>query len=83
MTTREFDSLDEMEKIKAIAYNGHDLTKREDESYYYNLYQIDSFLVEEKIKKVSGGSSFLSPSHFSTKVEIEPYLEKIMEARKN
>jgi hypothetical protein len=55
-----------MEKIKVIAYNGQDLTKREDESYYYNLYQIDSFLVEEKIKKIPGGSSILSPSHFST-----------------
>lgn len=77
MTPGEFDRLDEMEKIKVIAYNGQDLTKREDESYYYNLYQLDSFLVEEKIKKIPGSSSFLSPSHFSTDFELAPYLQKI------
>ena len=82
MTPAQFNSLDEMEKIKAIACNGQDLSKREDEFYYYNLYQIDSFLVEEKIEKKLV-DPFLSPSLFSTDVDIVPYLEKFADLRRN
>jgi hypothetical protein len=77
MTPRQFDSLDEMDKIKAIGYHAEKLTSREDEYFHYNLYQLDSFYIEEKIEKVPGGNSFFSPSHFSTKVEITLYLQKI------
>ena len=77
MTARQFDSLDEMGKIKAIGYTGEKITEREDETHHYNLYQIDSFFIEEKIEKVPGSNSFFSPSHFSTNIQIAPYLQKI------
>jgi len=77
MTARQFDSLDEMGKIKAIGYTGDKIAEREDATYYYNHYQIESFFIEEKIEKLPGGNSFFSPSHFSTNIQIAPYLQKI------
>lgn len=80
MTAHQFECLDQMEKIKAIGYHAEKLTSREDQYFYYNLYQLDSFYIEEKIEKKAGDSS-LSPSHFSTDVEIKPYLQKLVELR--
>ena len=76
MTPGQFKLMDDMEQIKAIALQGKKLSEREDALFYYNLYQIESFYIEEKIEKRTS-NSFSSPSHFSTNVEITPYLQKI------
>ena len=68
MTPAQFDSLDEMEMVKTIAYNSRNLSKRED--------------VEEKIQE-RPVDSFLSPIFFSTNVDIVLYLEKFADARWN
>jgi hypothetical protein len=72
MIAKEFENLDEMEKMKAIAYNAKKLSEREDDVFYYNLYQLDSFYIEEKIEKRPEGS-FYSPSHFSTVLNIRQF----------
>ena len=51
MTLYQFNMLDEQEQIEAIWYKSVKLAEREDEEHFYNLYQIDSFYVEEKFIK--------------------------------
>ena len=63
MTPRQFDMMDEMEQIKVIAHQDEDVVEREDESFLYKLYPVDSFFIEEKIQKPL---TFFSKSHFNT-----------------
>ncbi len=48
MTLYQFNLLNEMEQMEAI-WDAVKLAEREDETFQYNLYQIDKFYVEEQI----------------------------------
>lgn len=51
MTPLDFELLDEQEQIEAIWYKSEKLAERADEIFFYNLYRIDKFFVEEKFIK--------------------------------
>ncbi len=66
--------LDEMEQIEAI-WEAVKLAERKDETYHYNLYQIDAFYVEEKIHIAHNvRQSFKS---FKATDMLRPYLGQI------
>jgi len=68
MTLYQFNLLDEMEQMEAI-WNAVKLAKRKDDTFHYNLYQIDKFYVEEQIHLELNGRrgfksfAFLEPLH--------------------
>jgi hypothetical protein len=73
ITPHQFDEMDEMEKIKTLAYHAEKMTERQDEKFYYNLYKLGNFYIEEKIEKRPEGS-FYSPSYFSIVSNISRYV---------
>ena len=75
MTLYQFNLLDEAEQIEAIWYKSVKLSEREDEEFFYNLYQIDSFYIEEKFIKPD--KLRIAFKTFATTTLLEPYLDKI------
>lgn len=77
MTLYQFNMKDEMEQIEAIWYHSTKLAERDDATFLYVLYQIDSFYVEEQIHKEYNVRRALK-SFSSTNAELlKPYLEMI------
>lgn len=74
MTLYQFNMLDEQEQIEAIWYKSVKLAEREDEEHFYNLYQIDSFYVEEKFIKPD--KLRVAFKTFAAITLLEPYLDK-------
>ncbi len=75
MTLYQFNLLDEQEQIEAIWYKSVKLAEREDEEHFYNLYQIDSFYIEEKFIKPD--KLRVAFKTFATTTLLEPYLDKM------
>ena len=74
MTLYQFNMLDEMEQMEAI-WDAVKLGERKDDTYHYNLYQIDAFYVEEKIHIAHNvRQGFKS---FKTMDLLGPYLDMI------
>lgn len=75
MTPLDFETFDEQEQIEAIWYKSVKLAEREDENFFYTLYQIDNFYVEEKFIKPD--KLRVAFATFATADLLELYLNKI------
>ena len=74
MTLYQFNLLDEMEQMEAI-WEAVKLVERSDDTFHYNLYQIDDFYVEEKIHiAYDARHAFRS---FKTTELLKPYLDQM------
>lgn len=77
MTLYQFNMLDEAEQLEAIWSKSTKLAEREDAGYIYIFYQIDSFYIEEKIRK-EGNIRHAFKSFASTTASLlQPYLDQI------
>jgi len=75
MTLYQFNAMDEMEQMEAIWDSAVKLAERKDDTFHYNLYQIDKFYVEEQIHiELNVRRGFKS---FITTELLQPYLEDI------
>jgi hypothetical protein len=75
MTLCQFNLLNEQEQIEAIWYKNVKLAEREDEDFFYNLYQIDNFYIKEKFIKPDKMRIVFRT--FATTTLLEPYLKNI------
>lgn len=77
MTLYQFNSLDELEQLEAIWEHGVKVAEREDDTNRYNLYQIDSFYVEEEFHKEYNMHRAFYSFASTNPEKLKPYLDKI------
>jgi len=75
MTLGEFNTLEELEQIKAIWHQGVFLTERTDEDARYVLYQLDAFYIEFAYDTVNNVQKDIFA--FAGTGPLDPYLDCI------
>ena len=75
MTLYQYNSLDELEQSEVLWEHGVHIGERDDNTFRYVLYSLDSFYIELKYNRelnvINGSRSFSSTS------QLEPYFPNI------
>lgn len=74
MTVKQFELMDIDQQVKAIGKFGEFLAEREDDFFYYRLYIINNFFVEERNQKTENTNQ--TQSVFVAGPGILPYIKR-------